>query len=62
MRLDPEDWRLVTALAQQLGVNRSDAVRYALRHTAAANGIPSDVPLLEGLRAKPGPRPKRQSD
>jgi hypothetical protein len=58
MWLDDETNRLLEGLARRLGLNRSGAIRYSVRRAAQQEGIQSDIPLLEGLEAKRGPKPK----
>lgn len=62
MWLDDETNRLLEMLARRLGLNRSGAIRYSVRRAAQQEGIESDVPLLEGLERKRGPKPKRGRD
>jgi hypothetical protein len=59
MWLDEETNRLLEALGQRLGLNRTGAIRYSVRRAAQQENIPSDVPLLEGLEGKRGPKPRR---
>lgn len=59
MWLDDESNRLLEVLGRRLGLGRSAAVRYAVRRAAQQEGIASEIPLLEGLEGKRGPKPKR---
>src|SRR5262249_50077096 len=49
------------ARQRRLGLSRSGTVRYAVRRAAQYEGLVSDLPLLEGLEAKRGPKPRQRA-